>query len=178
MDEDRYIIVAKGLELSLKDCIENKYPVSMVCEDIDSFETLLNECMNVKTLLNEKESEIKRLNHIITVLTEDDARLRANLEKEDNNQIPTIAFEIVDCFIRGIESEKGIAENNKEFQERMDCALDYMKLLKEELKDPSDFLRFQEAVEEGICGDVNGSVRFKKYMYNPKSNIGDRRWKK
>ena len=71
MTEDRYIIVAKGLELSLKDCIENKYPFSIVCEDIDSFESLLDECMNVKTLLNEKESEIKRLKIFIKRLCGD-----------------------------------------------------------------------------------------------------------
>lgn len=71
MTEDRYIIVANGLELSLKDCIENKYPFSMVCEDIDSFELLLDECMNVKTLLNEKESEIKRLKIFIKRLCGD-----------------------------------------------------------------------------------------------------------
>ena len=79
MTAERYeVTTSPGLEVSLKDTVLNNYPFSLACENLDEFEPLITEIINVCGLLNEKESEILRLNHIITVLTEENMRLKSN----------------------------------------------------------------------------------------------------
>lgn len=62
---------------------------------------------------------------------------------DDETEIPDIVFEIIDSFIDGMGDEKGIAPNNKEFQERMDHSIRTLKDLKKELMDPTEFIRLK-----------------------------------
>ena len=65
-------------------------------------------------------------------------------ELHEENQIK---LEIVDAFIRGLEDEKGIDSENKEFQCRMNHTIKVLKKLKEEMLDPTDFKRVKELGE-------------------------------
>jgi len=55
-------------------------------------------------------------------------------ELHDENQIK---LEIVDAFIRGMEDEKGIEPENKEFQCRMNHTIRILKRLKEYMINPN-----------------------------------------
>lgn len=58
-----------------------------------------------------------------------------------------IKLEIVDAFIRGMEDEKGIAPENKEFQCKMDHTIRVLKRLKEDMLNPAEFKRLKELKE-------------------------------
>lgn len=65
-------------------------------------------------------------------------------ELHDENQIK---LEIVDAFIRGMEDEKGIAPEDKEFQCKMNFTIKILKKLKKDMLDPTDFKRVKELLE-------------------------------
>lgn len=92
---ERYLVETDiGLELSIKDSNTDKYPFSLACENLDEFESLVSEVMNVKDLLNEKESEINRLRYVINVLTDENMRLKANDEEITYDPIPDAIYEL------------------------------------------------------------------------------------
>lgn len=62
-------------------------------------------------------------------------------ELHDENQIK---LEIVDAFILGMEDEKGIAHEDREFQCRMDHTIRVLKRLKEDMLNPTEFKRLKE----------------------------------
>lgn len=62
-------------------------------------------------------------------------------ELHDENQIK---LEIVDAFIRGLEDEKGIALEDKEFQCRMNHTIRVLQRLKEDMLNPTEFKRLKE----------------------------------
>lgn len=59
-----------------------------------------------------------------------------------------VFFEIVDSFIRGVESEKGIAPENKRFQYAIDQTLNWMTRLREDLKNPNQYLKLRKQLEK------------------------------
>ena len=66
----------------------------------------------------------------------------------ENNIRVSEMYGILEAFIQGVESEKGIDPDNQIFQDKMDCALDYLKRLKEEFDNPEDYRRLQEYQQE------------------------------
>lgn len=56
--------------------------------------------------------------------------------------------EILDAFIKGIESEKGIDPDNEVFQKSMNCTLKYLKRLKEEFENVDDYLKKKNELEK------------------------------
>lgn len=63
-------------------------------------------------------------------------------------EIEQVLFEIVDSFIRGVESEKGIAPENERFQYAMDQTLNWMTRLREDLKNPNQYLKLRKQFEK------------------------------
>ena len=55
-------------------------------------------------------------------------------ENEELKQFRSKVFDMIEAFINGIEDEKGIDENNQQFQAEMNRALKYMNALKRELE--------------------------------------------
>ncbi len=66
-------------------------------------------------------------------------------ELHEENQIK---LEIVDAFILGMEDEKGIAPEDKEFQCKMNHTIKELKRLKEEMLNPTEFKRLKEYLEQ------------------------------
>ena len=62
----------------------------------------------------------------------------------ENNIRVSEMYGILEAFIQGVESEKGIDPDNQIFQDKMNCALDYLKRLKEEFDNPGDYRRLHE----------------------------------
>lgn len=71
------------------------------------------------------------------------------LEKQYN-----LVFEILDSFIGGIKSEKGIAEDNQVFHDKLDYTQKCLEKLKNELENPSDFLKVKVKTEDFLKGKV------------------------
>lgn len=65
-------------------------------------------------------------------------------ELHEENQIK---LEIIDAFIRGMEDEKGIAPEDREFQCKMNHTIGVLKRLKEEMLNPTDFKKLKEVNE-------------------------------
>jgi hypothetical protein len=52
-ENKRFVIMTDiDLEISIKDNLTKKYPFSLVCENLDEFETLLNEVVSVCDEMN------------------------------------------------------------------------------------------------------------------------------
>lgn len=66
----------------------------------------------------------------------------------ENNIRVSEMYGILEAFIQGVESEKGIDPNNQIFQDKMNHTLDYLKRLKEEFDNPEDYRRLQEYQQE------------------------------
>jgi len=65
-------------------------------------------------------------------------------ENNELNQFKSTIFDILDAFIKGLEDEKGIDKDNMEFQAKCDFTLKYLDRLKEDFKNPSEFIRLQK----------------------------------
>jgi len=63
--------------------------------------------------------------------------------------------EILDAFIKGIESEKGIDPDNEVFQKSMNCALKYLKRLKEEFENVDQYLKMKKELEKNKKEELN-----------------------
>ena len=75
-------------------------------------------------------------------------------ELHEENQIK---LEIVDAFILGMEDEKGIAPEDKEFQCKMEHTISVLKRLKEEMLNPTEFKRLKE--ENKYLEPLEGNVK-------------------
>ena len=62
-------------------------------------------------------------------------------ELHEENQIK---LEIIDAFIRGLEDEKGIVPEDREFQCRMNHTIKVLKELKRDMLNPTAFKRLKE----------------------------------
>ena len=62
----------------------------------------------------------------------------------ENNIRVSEMYGILEAFIQGVESEKGIDPDNQIFQDKMNHTLDYLKRLKEEFDNPGDYRRLHE----------------------------------
>ena len=70
---------------------------------------------------------------------------------EENRQLKEerkVFFEIVDCFIRGVESEKGISPNDEKFQYAMNQTLNWLIRLRKDLHNPNQYLRVKKQSEK------------------------------
>ena len=65
-------------------------------------------------------------------------------ELHEENQLK---LEMVDAFIRGLEDEKGIVPEDREFQCRMNHTIKVLKELKRDMFHPSEFKRLRELEE-------------------------------
>lgn len=71
---------------------------------------------------------------------------RLNNLSEENKELKEdkkVMFEILDAHIRGIESEKGIAPENENFQVMMRHTLNCLKRLKHDFQNPVNYLRLK-----------------------------------
>lgn len=66
----------------------------------------------------------------------------------ENNIRVSEMYGILEAFIQGVESEKGIDPDNQIFQDKMNHTLDYLKRLKEEFDNSEDYRRLQEYQQE------------------------------
>lgn len=66
----------------------------------------------------------------------------------ENNIRVSEMYGILEAFIQGVESEKGIDPDNQIFQDKMNHTLDYLKRLKEEFDNPEDYRKLQKLHEE------------------------------
>lgn len=66
----------------------------------------------------------------------------------ENNIRVSEMYGILEAFIQGVESEKGIDPNNQIFQDKMNHTLDYLKRLKEEFDNPEDYRKLQKHHED------------------------------
>ena len=66
----------------------------------------------------------------------------------ENNIKVSEMYGILEAFIQGVESEKGIDPDNQIFQDKMNHTLDYLKRLKEEFDNPEDYRRLHEYQQE------------------------------
>lgn len=62
----------------------------------------------------------------------------------ENNIKVSEMYGILEAFIQGVESEKGIDPDNQIFQDKMNHTLDYLKRLKEEFDNPEDYRKLHE----------------------------------
>lgn len=60
-----------------------------------------------------------------------------------------IKLEIVDAFICGLEDEKGIVPEDREFQCKMNHTIKMLKELKKDMLNPSEFKRLKELWKNG-----------------------------
>jgi hypothetical protein len=69
-------------------------------------------------------------------------KLLNNLHEENQ-----IKLEIIDAFIRGLEDEKGIVPEDREFQCRMNHTIKVLKELKRDMLHPNEFKRLRKLEE-------------------------------
>ena len=72
-------------EVSIFDEVKDNYPFVLVCESIDDYDILINECLNCSDLLNELESEIQRLKRNIHCLQKENTEL-SKLNRSINDE--------------------------------------------------------------------------------------------
>lgn len=89
-ENKRYVIITDtDLEVSLKDNITKKYPFSFVCENIDEFESLLNEVLNVCAELNKNWEQTLRFEDYNKELTQRSIKYEDTIDelKHENNEL-------------------------------------------------------------------------------------------
>lgn len=69
------------LEISIKDNLTKKYPFSLVCENLDEFEPLLNEVINVCGEMNKLWEQTQRFEDHNKRLMEENEQLKSEIEK-------------------------------------------------------------------------------------------------
>lgn len=96
------------------------------------------------------ESEIKNLNTNELYGVAGTVRLlnKFYYDKQQLKQDKKVMFEILDAFIRGVEDEKGIDPDNEKFQYAMNQTLNYLLRLKEDFKNPNQYLKLKNALKK------------------------------
>ena len=96
-ENKRYVVmVDTDLEISLKDNITKKYPFSLVCENIDEFEPLLNEVTNVCEELNKKWEQTLRFEDYNQELAQRNIKYENTID-ELKNENKELKHELQQC---------------------------------------------------------------------------------
>lgn len=81
MIEKRFVsITDTDLEISIKDNLTKKYPFSLVCENLDEFEPLLNNVINVCDEMNKLWEQTQRFEDHNKRLMEENEQLKERLK--------------------------------------------------------------------------------------------------
>ena len=82
MTEKRFEVMTDNFEISIKDKAVRDYPFSIQCENIDEFEPLLQEVMNVNARLNKTWEQTQRFDKYSQEYLQ-----RANQLEDENEQL-------------------------------------------------------------------------------------------
>ena len=118
-----------------------------ICEEISYHGTCLTYGELVDTI-NGIYSEARNVQKENRALKQSDNITDLETEIMQLKEERKVFFEIVDSFIRGVESEKGIAPENERFQYAMDQTLNWMTRLREDLKNPNQYLKLRKQLEK------------------------------
>lgn len=77
-------ITDTDLEVSIKDNLTKKYPFSLCCENLDEFESLLNEVTNVCAEMNKAWEQTQRFEDHNKRLMEENDELKSTVEEMIN----------------------------------------------------------------------------------------------
>lgn len=80
-ENKRFVSLADtDLEISIKDNLTKKYPFSLVCENLDEFEPLLNEVINICGEMNKLWEQTQRFEDHNKRLIEENEQLKKENE--------------------------------------------------------------------------------------------------
>ena len=86
MTEKRFVSIADtDLEISIKDNLTKKYPFSLVCENLDEFEPLLNEVINICGEMNKLWEQTQRFEDHNKRLMEENEQLKQSVLSWSNS---------------------------------------------------------------------------------------------
>lgn len=132
------------------DASKTKYIGSFFCNGKPLTNKEVCELLNNGQKLKQEYDRLQRVHGLLH-----DEHLELEIErdnlKQENKELKEeqqVFFEIVDSFIRGVESEKGIAPENERFQYAMDQTLNWMTRLREDLKNPYQYLKLRKQLEK------------------------------
>ena len=120
------------LEVSLKDNITKKYPFSLICENIDEFEPLLNEVTNVCAELNKNWEQTLRFEDYNKELTQRSVKYEDTIDelKHENNQLTSIKrfadnhgitiSKIDEAFRKCWNDNEKLVKDNEQLKHRID----------------------------------------------------------
>ena len=98
MTDKRYHVETDKFEISLKDNITKKYPFSLVCENIDEFEPLLNEVTNVCADMNRLWEQTQRFENYNQELVQRSIKYDDAIDelKHENKYLMDVIFAMKD----------------------------------------------------------------------------------
>lgn len=87
-ENKRFVTITDtDLEVSIKDNLTKKYPFSLCCENLDEFESLLNEVTNVCAEMNKAWEQTQRFEDHNKRLMEENEQLKNKIDVlEDDNE--------------------------------------------------------------------------------------------
>ena len=148
MTDKRYHVETDQFEISLKDNITKKYPFSLVCENIDEFEPLLNEVTNVCADMNRLWEQSQ--SHSLIRLSMENKELKKEIEYlKSSDNITRLEIRI-----------RKLKEENKKLQSEIsweNIKYGTLKILEDENK---ELKQFKEKVFEIIDGHIVEERRF------------------
>lgn len=132
-ENKRYVVIIDiDLKVSLKDNITKKYPFSLVCENIDEFEPLLNEVINVCAELNKNWEQTLRFEDYNKKLTQRSIKYEDTIDelKHENKELNTqltkyIVYYNLNCEYNLLKTEKEqLEKENKELKLQLEAFKD------------------------------------------------------
>lgn len=132
MTDKRYHVETDQFEISLKDNITKKYPFSLVCENLDEFEPLLNEVMNVCADMNRLWEQTQRFENHNQELVQRGIKYEDAIDelKHENNELTSIKrfadnhgitiSKIDEAFRKCWNDNEKLVIENKELQDTID----------------------------------------------------------
>ena len=132
-ENKRYVVmVDTDFEVSLKDNITKKYPFSLICENIDEFELLLNEVTNVCAELNKNWEQTLRFEGYNKELTQRSVKYEDTIDelKHENNELTSIKrfadnhginiSKIDEAFRKCWNDNEKLVKDNEQLKHRID----------------------------------------------------------
>lgn len=167
MTENKRFVASANidLEISIKDNITKKYPFSLICENLDEFESLLNEVTNVcsdmnslweQTLRFEKHNQelvnrsIKYEN-IIDELKHENEQLKSIKNFADNQGINI--FSIDEAFLKCWNDNENLTVENEQLKQEVQELKQMNNQLLSSLK-KGIFLPIQPEIKPPVLGPV------------------------
>ena len=140
MSDKRYQVeTSEWWEISLKDNITKKYPFSLICENLDEFEALLNEVNNVCAELNKNWEQTLRFENYNQELVQRSIKYEGTIEelkneikklKKENNELNSIKrfadnqginiFNIDEAFHKCWDDNGKLVKENEQLKQTID----------------------------------------------------------